>query len=75
VSYPGLEKVKTLRSFRSSQSKVKPSQRIHKTVDYLTTPGWVMLVHEDPEVVKADAALVHHLEETRQMYELAPSSP
>lgn len=41
--------------------KVQPGEMLHATVDYLTNPGWVMLVHEDASVVAADAAAIHAL--------------
>lgn len=42
------------------------------TFDYMTNPGWIMLVHPDAEVVKADAATIHRMEEERVMYEVVP---
>lgn len=41
--------------------KVKPGETLHTTVDYLTNPGWVMLVHPDAAAVTADAAAIHTL--------------
>ncbi len=40
---------------------MRPGETLHTTVDYMTNPGWVMLVHEDAAVVSADAAAIHAL--------------
>lgn len=69
-SYSGMDKVRALKSYRGSELKIKPGMPLQVTVDYLSNPGWVMLVHEDPEVVKADAAFIHKLAEDKEMYEL-----
>ena len=55
VAYPGLPLVEALPSFHSFEMKTKPGDALAPTVDFLTTPGSVMLVHADGAQVEADA--------------------
>ena len=60
LGWPGLDQVKALASFHSLEIKAKVGERITKTVDFLTTPGSVMLVHAERAQVDADAR-GHHI--------------
>ena len=55
VGYPGLPKVEALASFHSVEIKTHPGAEMTRTIDFLTTPGSVMLVHADGAQVEADA--------------------
>jgi biotin carboxylase len=74
AAYPMLEEVKALRSFVSSEIKVPVGSKLEKTVNFVTTPGSVMLVHEDGRVVEEDQATIHNWEEEGKFYTLAGSS-
>lgn len=63
VAYHGLDKIEALPSFKSMEIKVHPGEKICQTVDFLTTPGSVMLVHSDPEVLARDVQFVEELQE------------
>jgi hypothetical protein len=76
-AYPLLDRVRALPSFQSLEIKVQPGERLVKTLDFLTTPGSVMLVHESAAQVIADYDQIHAWSEQPGLfYELeAPSGP
>lgn len=71
MGYPGVERIKELPSFQSIELKNKPGDSVSKTVDFLTTPGSVMLVHEDGRQVEEDMAFIHELEKDG-LYNIKP---
>lgn len=71
IAYPMLEEVRALQSYKSMEIKVLPGQDISLTVDFLSTPGSIMLVHPDLEVVVKDYDQIHRWEEEGRFYELA----
>jgi biotin carboxylase len=71
AAYPMLEQVKNLRSFKSLEVKVPVGGKLEKTINFVTTPGSVMLVHADGRVVEEDQAQIHRWEEEGKFYQLA----
>lgn len=69
---PRLEDVRGLRSFHAVRVYVQPGHPIPKTIDLLTIPGFVDLIHEDPAVVDADHRLLRQWE-ADDFYEIAAS--
>jgi len=60
---PGaLEKIRNLRSFHSMEVYVKTGHEIHKTVDLITSPGCIQLIHDELNVIEEDYQFIHNLE-------------
>ncbi|MEM6295096.1 MAG: ATP-grasp domain-containing protein [Myxococcota bacterium] len=59
---PRWEEMSTLESFFSGHTGMKPGVHIEKTENLHTSPGYVNLVHEDPEVVERDYATIRRWE-------------
>lgn len=66
--YKNLDVVRGLRSFKSIELKTKAGEQLSCTKDFLTSPGSVMLVHSDPEVVRRDAEAIHTLAREGKLY-------
>ena len=49
---------------------VSQGDSICKTIDFMTTPGSVMLVHESGAQVEEDAEFIHTLEEEGKLYNI-----
>jgi hypothetical protein len=65
---PLLGEVEKLRSFKSMEIKVPVGSRLEKTVDFLSTPGSIMLVHSDRRVVEDDLAWLEKMQEEGRFY-------
>lgn len=70
-SVPGAEIIKKYASFNEMYLRAKPGYIMKPTIDYFTTPGFVMLVHPDREIVQRDMDALRALEHDG-MYELEP---
>ncbi|MET9856941.1 ATP-grasp domain-containing protein [Streptomyces sp. NPDC006450] len=62
--YRGIEEIEALESFRALVTPVKPGQEIRRTVDDLTYPVIVTLLHDLEEVVQRDLNTIRHLDGT-----------
>jgi hypothetical protein len=71
AGYPLLEQVRKLRSFHTMEIKMAVGSRLEKTVDFLTTPGCINLVHKDRRVVDEDMAWIERMQEQGEFYVLA----
>ncbi|MEU6406764.1 ATP-grasp domain-containing protein [Streptomyces sp. NPDC046985] len=60
--YRGIEEIEALESFHALATPVKPGQEIRRTVDDLTYPVVVTLLHELEEVVQRDLNTIRHLD-------------
>ncbi|MFE9312418.1 ATP-grasp domain-containing protein [Streptomyces sp. NPDC088353] len=60
--YRGIEEIGRLESFHGLTTLVKPGQRIERTVDDLTYPVIVTLLHDLAEVVQRDLNTIRHLD-------------
>ncbi|MBL1080233.1 biotin carboxylase, partial [Nocardia sp. 2] len=60
--YRGLSEIRHLESFVALKAAVQPGQRIERTVNDLTYPLRVILMHEDPAVVERDAHTIRYLD-------------
>ncbi|MFF8430718.1 ATP-grasp domain-containing protein [Streptomyces sp. NPDC016566] len=60
--YPHLERLRELESFHETRVAVAPGQRIRRTVDDLSYPGFVILLHESEETVLRDANTIRYLD-------------
>ena len=58
----GLEEVEKLQSFQEIEWKVKVGEHIPLTIDFLTSPAAIMLMHESKEVVERDFERIHEME-------------
>lgn len=63
-----LPEVKRLPSFKSMEIKVPVGGRLERTIDFLTTPGCVMLVHQDRKVVEADNEWINRMQAEGKFY-------
>jgi biotin carboxylase len=70
AGYPLIEEVQQLQSFNSMEIKIPVGSRLEPTVDFLTTPGSINLVHEDPGVVEADRRWIEQMQEEGKFYAL-----
>mmetsp|Transcript_20191 Transcript_20191/g.42283 ORF Transcript_20191/g.42283 Transcript_20191/m.42283 type:complete len:494 (-) Transcript_20191:89-1570(-) len=61
LGYPGMEEVKKMESYVESEMKMHVGEHFPVTVDFLTSPGAVMLMHESKEVMERDAERIHQL--------------
>jgi len=68
-AYPKLDDVRALRSYVSMEIKVTPGRRLQKTVDFVTTPGIIMLVHDDRRVVEEDRKTIERWQEEGSFYD------
>jgi len=49
---------------------VHKGDRLHKTIDLLTAPGAIQLIHEDPTVLMQDYKTLHELCSNKELYKL-----
>ncbi|OAH10935.1 ATP-grasp domain-containing protein [Streptomyces jeddahensis] len=61
-AYRGIEEIEGLESFHTLVTPVKPGQEIRRTVDDLTYPVIVTLLHDLEEVVQRDLNTIRHLD-------------
>ncbi len=71
--YRGIEEIERLESFHGLATLVKPGQEISRTVDDLTYPVIVTLLHDLEEVVQRDLNTIRHLDGAA-FYALDPSA-
>lgn len=62
VAYHGLEAIKELDSFRDMQVRVNPGQQLPRTIDNLTYPIFITLVHERGDVVARDLGTLRYVD-------------
>ncbi|WP_225830418.1 ATP-grasp domain-containing protein [Streptomyces sp. NK08204] len=60
--YPHLEQLRALESFHEVRVSVAPGQRIRRTVDDLSYPATVLLLHDSEETVLRDANTIRYLD-------------
>ncbi|MCL3997199.1 ATP-grasp domain-containing protein [Streptomyces lavenduligriseus] len=60
--YPYLERLRALESFHELRLAVSPGQRIRRTVDDLSYPAIVVLLHDSEETVLRDANTIRYLD-------------
>jgi len=71
--YPMMEVVKQLPSYNGHNLSVQPGGKIQKTIDFLTTPGSIRLMHDkDGSIVVNDAEKIHQMALNGTFYKLAP---
>ncbi|MFG3323413.1 ATP-grasp domain-containing protein [Streptomyces sp. NPDC048171] len=61
-AYRGIEEIERLESFHGLATLVEPGQEISRTVDDLTYPVIVTLLHDLEEVVQRDLNTIRHLD-------------
>lgn len=61
LGLPGLAAIRDLVSYHSEEIKAKVGDPIPLTVDFMTTPGSIMLVHKDKAQLDADTDAIHAL--------------
>ncbi|KAL3914560.1 MAG: hypothetical protein SGARI_000059 [Bacillariaceae sp.] len=71
-SVPGFEVIKDLPSFVYLETGVHPGSSIDFTTDFFSALGCVILMHKDPEVVKADVKKITELEDKNEIIEFEP---
>lgn len=71
AGYPLLDEVRKLRSFNSMEIKNAVGTRLEPTIDFLTTPGSINLVHQDVSVLEADQLWIERMQEEGKFYAFA----
>ncbi|MHB1424281.1 MAG: ATP-grasp domain-containing protein [Gemmataceae bacterium] len=68
---PGMEAVRSLEAFAPQHLHLSmcPGDRVCRTVDLLSSPGWIVFAHEDPDAVEAGHRLVRDLEREGRFFE------
>lgn len=61
---PGEEKLRSLSSLFQMRLRIKPGSLLTPTIDYFTAPGFLSLVHSDPDVLESDYQTIRNLEKT-----------
>jgi len=67
---PRLDEVTQMRSFDLIEQKVEIGGQLEKTTDFLTTPGAIMLAHDDGRVVEEDCAAIRRMEDDGTFYKI-----
>jgi len=62
LGFPRMREIELLPSYRMSEIKVAIGGQITRTVDFLTSPGAILLCHRDKEVMEADCRKIEELE-------------
>lgn len=62
-SLPGMDTIRHLPTFHSDHLHVEPGGELRRTIDLFSSPGTVMLVHEDPEMIEQDYRTIRDLEQ------------
>ncbi len=60
VHESAIAQIKALESFK--MHKFSHTGTVMKTIDLLTSPGWVLLIHDDPTVIEADIKCIRDIE-------------
>ncbi len=63
-----LQQINDLPSFHSMDLEVKTDSQLYKTIDLHSSPGKIVLMHEDEDVVMQDYLKLHEIEQ--QMFEV-----
>jgi len=71
-SMPGLDIIKSLPSFVYLETGVVPGGSVDFTIDLFTALGSVILMHRDPEVLKADIKKIREMEGNDEIIEYEP---
>ncbi|ETL48782.1 hypothetical protein L916_01667 [Phytophthora nicotianae] len=71
AGYPGQQEIEKLSSTVSTVWYTHVGEELKTTVDMFSTPGSVILVHEDEEQLNRDYARIRELEH-KELYELEP---
>ena len=61
TAWPGMHEVRALKSYLTEELKAKVGQPVPLTVDFLTTPGSIMLMSQEPGQVEKDGDAIHEL--------------
>jgi hypothetical protein len=73
LSTPGFSAIRKLPSFCSLETTIRSGCHVKLTVDMFTGLGSVILLHEDPEVVRKDVAAIRQMESNGKLFQLAPA--
>eukprot|EP00300_Choanocystis_sp_HF-7_P010618 c17044_g1_i1.p1 GENE.c17044_g1_i1~~c17044_g1_i1.p1 ORF type:complete len:341 (-),score=49.45 c17044_g1_i1:25-963(-) len=59
-----IDQIRSLPSYHTMMASVQPGQRLQKTVDLMSCPGFIILIHDDAEVIAKDIKTFRQLERT-----------
>lgn len=68
---PGYERVRSMKSYVSLETMVKPGDTLERTVDLWGVTGMCVLVHEDSEVLRADIDAIRKMEVAGSLFALS----
>ena len=68
---PGLEIIRSLEAFAPQHLHLSlcPGDQVCRTVDLLSSPGWIVFAHENPDAVEAGHRLVRDLEREGRFFD------
>ncbi|KAJ0396481.1 hypothetical protein P43SY_004323 [Pythium insidiosum] len=73
-SYPGIQEIEKMPSYRTKMLHVHEGDELSVTIDMFTTPGSVLLVHDDADQLRKDYERVRELEH-EGLYKLKEVAP
>ena len=65
-----IDKIRSLPSFCDMKLQLEKDKPIKKTVDLVSSPGYIFLVHENPEIIQQDYQAIRQLEKNG-LYDVA----
>ncbi|OQR85326.1 hypothetical protein ACHHYP_11933 [Achlya hypogyna] len=69
--FPGLAEITRMPSFLRQDMLLKAGDRLRPTIDMFTTPGSILLIHADADVLAADRRRIRELE-VAGLYDVVP---
>ncbi|OQS06403.1 hypothetical protein THRCLA_01559 [Thraustotheca clavata] len=69
--FPGITEITKMPSFLRKDMLMKPGDRLRPTIDMFTTPGSILLIHQDADVLAADCRRIRELE-VHGLYDVSP---
>lgn len=74
IATPGYDVIKELESFVSLETGISVGSHVEHTIDLVTSVGSASLLHDDPEVLKRDVAVIREMEKNNTLFELKQTS-
>mmetsp|Transcript_115542 Transcript_115542/g.331643 ORF Transcript_115542/g.331643 Transcript_115542/m.331643 type:complete len:571 (+) Transcript_115542:52-1764(+) len=68
------EWIRNLSSFWMMKCDLEPGDRLQRSRDFFTSPGYIVLSGPDPSIVEQEAAMIREAERTGQMYIFSTST-
>lgn len=73
AAFPGRSRLEALPSFYQISMRRKVGDRIQKTTDYFSAPGFLTLIHADPAQLETDYRQIRQMENEGELFEIRGS--